>query len=206
MMNDELKTDPASESAPNPGGEFLLYTTEYGESRVKSPRGTQFRRWATERLNVYLVKGFTMDDQRLKEAGGGRYFEELLQRIRDIRSSEKVFWRKVLDIFATSIDYSPNTETSKEFFAKIQNQLHWAAHGHTAAEKHRRPVGVLDGRRGPTGARRVRRRAAPSNQIIHQRADASLPNIGVTNLPKPKAEPRSSPIPLAKRYTLDVNV
>jgi len=136
--------------------------------RVRSARGAQFRRWASERLKEYLVKGFTMDDRRLKEGGGSRYFEELLQRIRDIRSSEKVFWRKVLDIFATSIDYSPEAETSKEFFAKVQNQLHWAAHGHTAAE------------------------------IIHQRADASAPNMGVTNFAGGKLLKRDTEI--AKNY------
>ena len=102
--------------------------------RVKSHRGTQFRIWATERLREYIVKGFTMDDERLKQRGGGTYFEELLARIRDIRSSEKVFWRKVLDIYATSIDYDPNTAMSQEFFATVQNKMHWAAHGHTAAE------------------------------------------------------------------------
>lgn len=102
--------------------------------RVKSIRGTQFRMWATERLREYIVKGFTMDDQRLKEVGGGNYFDELLARIRDIRSSEKVFWRKVLDIYATSIDYEPNNEISQQFFATMQNKMHWAAHGHTAAE------------------------------------------------------------------------
>ncbi len=102
--------------------------------RVKSLRGTQFRIWATERLREYIVKGFTMDDQRLKEVGGGNYFDELLARIRDIRSSEKVFWRKVLDIYATSIDYDPNNDVSQQFFAAIQNKMHWAAHGHTAAE------------------------------------------------------------------------
>lgn len=102
--------------------------------RVKSHRGTQFRIWATERLREYLVKGFTMDDERLKQRGEGTYFEELLARIRDIRSSEKVFWRKVLDIYATSIDYDPNTAMSQEFFATVQNKMHWAAHGHTAAE------------------------------------------------------------------------
>ncbi len=102
--------------------------------RVKSLRGTQFRMWATERLREYIVKGFTMDDLRLKEVGGGNYFDELLARIRDIRSSEKVFWRKVLDIYATSIDYEPNNEVSQQFFATIQNKMHWAAHGHTAAE------------------------------------------------------------------------
>lgn len=121
--------------------------------RVKSPRGTQFRRWANRRLQEYLVKGFTMDDKRLKEGGHSRYFEELLARIRDIRASEKVFWRKVLDIFATSIDYDPHADVSQEFFAKVQNQMHWAAHGHTAAE------------------------------IIYERADAGQTNMGVTNYP-----------------------
>jgi len=102
--------------------------------RVKSHRGTQFRIWATQCLREYIIKGFIMDDERLKNAGGGNYFDELLARIRDIRSSEKVFWRKVLDIYATSIDYDPNTDISRVFFATIQNKMHWAAHGHTAAE------------------------------------------------------------------------
>lgn len=102
--------------------------------RVKSHRGTQFRIWATQRLREYIIKGFAMDDERLKQAGGGNYFDELLARIRDIRSSEKVFWKKVLDIYATSIDYDPNSEISQEFFAVVQNKMHWAAHGHTAAE------------------------------------------------------------------------
>ncbi|MDO8444718.1 MAG: virulence RhuM family protein [Deltaproteobacteria bacterium] len=119
--------------------------------RVNSLCGTQFRIWATQRLREYIVKGFTMDDERLKQAGGGNYFDELLARIRDIRSSEKVFWRKVLDIYATSIDYSPNAEISKEFFRVIQNKMHWAAHGHTAAE------------------------------IIDTRADSTLPNMGLTS-------------------------
>jgi hypothetical protein len=101
--------------------------------RVKSPRGTKFRIWATQRLREYIVKGFTLDDERLKQAGGGNYFDELLSRIRDIRSSEKVFWRKALDIYATSIDYDPNTDVSWQFFAVVQNKMHWAAHGHTAA-------------------------------------------------------------------------
>jgi len=100
--------------------------------RVKSLRGTQFRIWATERLREYLIKGFTMNDELLKNGGG--YFEELLARIRDIRSSEKVFYRKVLEIYATSVDYDPDTEASKRFFQTVQNKLHWAAHGHTAAE------------------------------------------------------------------------
>lgn len=119
--------------------------------RVKSHRGTQFRIWATQRLREYLIKGFAMDDERLKQAGGGDYFDELLARIRDIRSSEKVFWRKVLDIYATSMDYDPNTEISQEFFKIVQNKMHWAAHGQTAAE------------------------------IIKSRADASKPNMGLTS-------------------------
>jgi hypothetical protein len=121
--------------------------------RVNSIRGTQFRIWATERLKEYIVKGFTLNDERLKEPEGGRYFEELLARIRDIRSSEKVFWRKVLDIYSTSVDYDPRSETSKLFFKQVQNKMHWAAHGHTAAE------------------------------LIYQRADACQPNMGVTNFP-----------------------
>jgi hypothetical protein len=119
--------------------------------RVKSLRGTQFRIWATQRLREYIVQGFTMDDERFKEAGGGVYFERLLARIRDIRSSEKVFWRKVLDLYATSSDYDGNAEASHQFFATVQNKIHWAAHGHTAAE------------------------------IISQRADASKPNMGLTS-------------------------
>lgn len=119
--------------------------------RVKSLRGTQFRKWATERLREYIVKGFTLDDERLKKAGGGSYFDELLARIRDIRSSEKVFWRKVLDIYATSVDYDPRAEVSQKFFAVVQNKMHWAAHGHTAAE------------------------------IVHERADAAKPHMGMTS-------------------------
>ena len=119
--------------------------------RVKSHRGTQFRIWATQRLREYLIKGFTMDDERLKRAGDGNYFDELLARIRDIRSSEKVFWRKVLDIYATSIDYDQHTETSKQFFATVQNKMHWAAHGHTAAE------------------------------VVFNRADADKPHMGMTS-------------------------
>ena len=105
--------------------------------RVRSPRGTQFRQWATARLSEYLVKGFTMDDERLKNPpGNGQtdYFDELLERIRDIRSSERRFYQKVLDIYATSVDYTPNTEASQDFFATVQNKMHWASHGHTAAE------------------------------------------------------------------------
>lgn len=119
--------------------------------RVKSHRGTQFRIWATQRLKEYIVKGFAMNDDLLKQAGGGNYFDELLARIRDIRSSEKVFWRKILDIYSTSIDYNPNTEVSQNFFKTIQNKMHWATHGHTAAE------------------------------VIYQRIDSTKPNLGLTN-------------------------
>jgi hypothetical protein len=119
--------------------------------RVRSHRGTQFRMWATQRLREYIIKGFTLDDERLKRGGGGNYFEELLARIRDIRSAEKVFWRKVLDIYATSIDYDPGVEASELFFATVQNKMHWAAHGQTAAE------------------------------VVHARANATKPNLGLTS-------------------------
>lgn len=102
--------------------------------RVKSLRGTQFRQWATKRLNEYIRKGFTMDDERLKNLGGGGYWKELLQRIRDIRASEKVFYRQIIDIYATSIDYNPKAEVSMAFFKKVQNKIHFAVHGQTAAE------------------------------------------------------------------------
>jgi len=103
--------------------------------RVKSLRGTQFRIWASNILKEYMKKGFAMNDDLLKNNGGGIYFDELLERIRDIRSSEKVFWRKVLDIYATSVDYDPRMESSMLFFKTVQNKMHWAAHGQTAAEK-----------------------------------------------------------------------
>lgn len=119
--------------------------------RVKSHRGTQFRIWATQQLREFIVKGFALDDERLKRGGGGNYFDELLARIRDIRSSEKMFWRKVLDIYATSIDYDPKAESSQLFFATVQNKMHWAAHGQTAAE------------------------------VIVRRADAAKPNMGMTS-------------------------
>jgi len=102
--------------------------------RVKSLRGTQFRQWATKRLNEYIRKGFTMDDERLKNLGGGGYWKELLQRIRDIRASEKVFYRQVLEIYATSLDYDPEADVSTTFFKKVQNKIHYAVHGQTAAE------------------------------------------------------------------------
>ena len=119
--------------------------------RVKSLRGTQFRIWAMQILKEYMQKGFALDDERLKNLGGGNYFDELLERIRDIRSSEKVFWRKVLDIYATSIDYNPKSEDSLLFFKQIQNKMHWAAHKHTAAE------------------------------IIYERADSKKQNMGLTS-------------------------
>lgn len=102
--------------------------------RVNSAAATRFRQWATARLKEYIVKGFAMDDQRLKELGGGGYWKELLARIRDIRSSEKVFYRQILDIYATSIDYDANAQLSLDFFKKVQNKVHYAVHGHTAAE------------------------------------------------------------------------
>lgn len=102
--------------------------------RIKSIRGTQFRQWATKRLNEYIRKGFALDDERLKELGGGTYFDELKERYRDIRASEKVFYRQVLDIYATSVDYDPRAEISIEFFKKVQNKIHYAVHGETAAE------------------------------------------------------------------------
>lgn len=102
--------------------------------RVKSVQGTRFRQWATQRLKEYVIKGFTMDDERLKNLGGGNYWKELLNRIRDIRSSEKVMYRQVLDLYATATDYDPNSEQSLRFFKIVQNKLHYAAHGHTASE------------------------------------------------------------------------
>jgi hypothetical protein len=136
--------------------------------RVKSLRGTQFRIWATQRLREYIVKGFTMDDERLKAAGGGDYFAELLERIRDIRSSERVFWRKVLDIYATSIDYDPSTDASTLFFQTVQNKMHWAIVGQTAAE------------------------------IIHGRADAGKPHMGLTAWAGDR--PRRADVSIAKNY------
>jgi len=143
--------------------------------RVRSHRGTQFRQWATQRLREYLVKGFTMDDERLKKggkAGTPDYFDELLARIRDIRSSEKIFWRKVLDIYATSSDYDPANDQSALFFKTVQNKMHWAAHGHTAAE------------------------------VIAKRADAGKPNMGLTNWPGSAegATLRKADVGVAKNY------
>ncbi|MCL2604331.1 MAG: virulence RhuM family protein [Defluviitaleaceae bacterium] len=118
--------------------------------RVKSLRGTQFRRWALTMLREYLIKGFVMNDDLLKKASGGNYWHELLARIRDIRSSEKMMYRQVLDLYATSVDYDPKTPESREFFKIVQNKIHYAAHGHTAAE------------------------------VISRRANADLPNMGMT--------------------------
>ena len=118
--------------------------------RVKSIQGTRFRQWATERLHEYIVKGFALDDERLKNLGGGSYWKELLDRIRDIRSSEKVLYRQVLDLYATAVDYDPRSDTSRLFFKIVQNKLHYAAHGHTAAE------------------------------VIFERADADKPFMGLT--------------------------
>jgi len=119
------------QKAPNYYNLDIIISVGY---RVKSMRGTQFRQWATKRLNEYIRKGFAMDDERLKNLGGGGYWKELLQRIRDIRASEKVFYRQVLDIYSTSIDYDPKAEVSIAFFKKVQNKIHYAIHGQTAAE------------------------------------------------------------------------
>ena len=138
--------------------------------RVRSHRGTQFRQWATERLNEYMVKGFTMDDERLKEMRniGADYFDELLERIRDIRASERRFYHKITDIYATSIDYDPNTPIAREFFATVQNKLHFAIHGHTASE------------------------------LIMKRADATKPNMGLTSWKGDKV--RKHDVTVAKNY------
>lgn len=140
--------------------------------RVRSHRGTQFRQWATARLTEYLVKGFTMDGERLKNPPGkGQtdYFDELLERIRDIRSSERRFYQKVLDIYATSVDYTPSREMSHEFFAIVQNKMHWAAHGHTAAA------------------------------VIHKRADAAKPLMGLMST-RPGKIIRKEDVLIAKNY------
>ncbi|NOU08523.1 MAG: virulence RhuM family protein, partial [Nitrospira sp.] len=140
--------------------------------RVRSHRGTQFRQWATARLSEYLVKGFAMDDERLKNPPGkGQkdYFDEQLERIRDIRSSERRFYQKVLDIYATSVDYTPNTDLSQRFFATVQNKMHWAAHGQTAAE------------------------------VIHARVDAARPFMGLKTT-RPGGIIRKEDVSIAKNY------
>lgn len=141
--------------------------------RVRSHRGTQFRKWATERLNEYLIKGFTMDDERLKEMRnfGEDYFDELLERIRDIRASEKRFYQKITDIYATSIDYDVKSEVTQQFFATVQNKLHFAIHGKTAAE------------------------------LISDRADAKKENMGLTSWHGDK--PRKRDVTIAKNYLLE---
>ena len=146
--------------------------------RVRSQRGTQFRQWATARLSEYLVKGFTMDDERLKNPPGkGQedYFDELLERIRDIRSSERRFYQKVLDIYATSVDYTPDAEVSQQFFAAVQNKTHWATHGHTAAE------------------------------IIHERADAGQPFMGLLTT-RPGSIVRKEDVAIAKNYLTEAEL
>ena len=143
--------------------------------RVRSLRGAQFRQWATETLKGYLVKGFVLDDERFKRGADADYFEELLARIRDIRSSEKMFWRKVLDIYATSIDYDGRAEASQQFFATVQNKMHWAAHGHTAAE------------------------------LIALRADATQPQAGLMTWAAASVggKPRKADMAVAKNYLND---
>ena len=139
---------------------------------MRSQRGTQFRQWATARLGEYLVKGFAMDDERLKNPPGpGQtdYFDELLERIRDIRASERRFYQKVLDIYATSVDYQPDLELSQQFFATVQNKMHWAAHGHTAAE------------------------------IVHARADGDKPFMGMQTT-RPGGVVRKGDAAIAKNY------
>lgn len=151
IESDVMRKFGISEFSTKPTNYYNLEAIISVGYRVSSHRGTQFRQWATQRLKEYIVKGFTMNDDLLKRAGGGNYFDELLQRIRDIRSSEKIFWRKVLDIYATSIDYDPKTEMSELFFKTIQNKMHWAAHGSTAAE------------------------------IVYRRADSTKPFVGMTS-------------------------
>ena len=141
--------------------------------RVRSLRGTQFRQWATSRLGELLVKGFTLDDERIKAGRtlGEDYFDELLARIRDIRSSERLFYQKITDIYATSIDYDAKAAATQHFFKTVQNKMHWAAHGHTAAE------------------------------VVRQRADARLPNMGLANWKNaPHGAVRKTDVAVAKNY------
>jgi hypothetical protein len=183
---DEGELDPGATSK-----DYLLVQTEGGRQvrrslkhynlgmilavgyRVRSPRGTQFRQWATARLGELLVKGFTLDDERIKAGRtlGQDYFDELLARIRDIRSSERLFYQKITDIYATSIDYDGNAALTQEFFKTVQNKMHWAAHGHTAAE------------------------------IVHRRADAGQPHMGLTSWKNAPAGPvRKADVTVAKNY------
>ncbi len=148
--DDSLRKIGISDFSTKPTNHYNLDVIISVGYRVKSLQGTKFRQWATARLNEYIVKGFTMNDELLKNVSGGNYFKELLARIRDIRSSEKVFYRMVLDIYATSIDYNPKSDTSVLFFKTIQNKMHWATHGHTASE------------------------------LIYQRVDSQKTNMGLT--------------------------
>ncbi len=176
----ELQADSVVKEFLTTAADGKNYTTKFHNLdviisigyRVKSHRGTQFRIWATKRLREYIVKGFTMDDERLKNPPGkGQtdYFDELLARIRDIRSSERRFYQKVLDIYATSVDYTPDAEVSQKFFATVQNKMHWATHGHTAAE------------------------------IIHGRADAGKPFMGMLTT-RPGGRVRKEDAAIAKNY------
>lgn len=173
----EIPTVAKFATVQNEGGREVKRFVEYYNLdviisvgyRVKSVQGTQFRIWATKRIHEYIVKGFTMDDERLKQEGArSRYFEELLQRIRDIRSSERNFYQKVTDIYATSIDYKKDVEMTKHFFATVQNKMHYAIHGQTAAE------------------------------LIHTRADANKPFLGLTNFKGNYVTQRD--ISIAKNY------
>lgn len=135
VLADTMRKFGISEFSTKPTNYYNLDVIISVGYRVKSLRGTQFRIWATQRLKEYIIKGFTLDDERLKQGGGkARYFEELLQRIRDVRSSERNLYQKVTDIYATSIDYKTDDQLTKEFFATVQNKMHYAVHGHTAAE------------------------------------------------------------------------
>jgi hypothetical protein len=176
FAEDELRPEAVVAKYATTAADGKSYNVEYFNLdviisvgyRVRSHRGTQFRQWATQRLREYVVKGFALDDERLKQSGRDGYFDELLARIRDIRATEKLFWRKVLDIYATSMDYDPAAEASKRFVAVVQNKMHWAAHGHTAAE------------------------------VIHLRADASAPNMGLNSFIG--AKPRQQDTEVAKNY------
>lgn len=143
--------------------------------RVRSKQGTQFRQWATQTLTTYLSKGFIMDDERLKNPDNSLYFDELLNRIRDIRSSEKIFWRKICDIYATSIDYDGKAQTSMVFFAQVQNKMHWAAHGQTAAE------------------------------VVFERISANKPDLGLTNFKGKEAgnAPMRKDVVIGKNYLVE---
>jgi hypothetical protein len=147
--------------------------------RVRSARGTAFRQWATARLSELLVKGFTLDDERIKAGRtlGADYFDELLRRVRDIRASERLFYQKITDIYATSIDYDANAEITRQFFQVVQNKMHWAAHGHTAAE------------------------------IVHRRADAAKPNMGLTTWKNaPAGAVRKTDVVVAKNYLTQAEI